>query len=172
VTGLTGQRGRNVIDGFRHRCDSGKYLAVMASGTSSGNTRVVHCRARKIRELGDRVTDLTGQAGWQMVDWFVYRRNSREHLAVMTGITTAGDASVVHRRASKICELGHRVAYLAALTGRQVVERFRYRSHTNEILTGMACSTSIKNASMIHRCVGKVVELSCQVTYLARLAGR
>jgi len=172
VAGLASQAGRQMVTGFGDWRHTGEHLTVMTACTTVEDPGVNHRSARKIGELGRSVAGLARQAGRQVVARLGYRSHTGKYLAVMTACTTVEDSGVNHRSARKIGELGRSMASLASQTGRQVIARLGYRSHTGKYLTVMTACTTADDAGVVHRCTGEIGELGRRVAGLASQAGR
>jgi len=83
-------------------CDTGKCQSIsMTLRTVVHDAHMVHRRSGEVGELARRVTGLASQIGRDVIDRFRYRCHSKEHLAVVTGITASGDAGMVHHARSR-----------------------------------------------------------------------
>ena len=99
VASFTRHCGRQVIDGFSHRCYPGKCLTVMAIGATADNTCVFHQTACESTEgsISRSVAGLARGTGWHVVCWLGFRRHSNSKcLAVVASCTAAAYANVAH----------------------------------------------------------------------------
>lgn len=152
----TNQRRRigNMLGRFGNRCHSGKYLTIVAVGTTTHDAGVVHRRSGETARTGfaRRMASLARHAGRQVVYRLRNWCHAGKYLAIVAVGTTTHNTGMVHRSAGEAACIGiaRRMTSLARLTGRQVVHRLGYRRHPGKYLSIMTSRASARDTGMVH----------------------
>ena len=118
--------------------------AIMATGATSSNARMVHRRAA-FKAGGGFVAGFASSRGCNVCAWFKHWRHARKGRAIMASRATCGNARMVHRGASKAYR-GFMASFATGVS-RNMISWFGQTSAAHFVASRATCS----NARMIHR---------------------